>query len=294
MNGNNDFILAEIKNKIYSIRGFQVILDNDLAALYNVETKQLNRAVKRNIQRFPEDFCFQLTKLEYENLKCQNGTSSEYGGKRYLPYVFTEQGVAILSGILNSEKAIKINILIIRAFIVMRKVLKSNYFFEQKLDLIQNKQLKFEIKTEEKFDKIFDLLENNEIKKSQGIFYNGEMFDSHVFISSLIKSAKTEIILIDNYIDENTLLLFNKRINGIKLIIYTNNINKNLKQDLEKYNSQYEQIEIKEFNLSHDRFLIIDKNEIYHVGASLKDLGKKWFAFSKLDKENLNLLDKLK
>ena len=265
------------------------MLDSDLANFYQVETKRLNEQVRRNSLRFPESFCFQLTENEYQNLKSQFATSSlGYGGKRKLPLVFTEAGVAMLAGILKSKIAIQISIQIINTFILLRKIVNSNILTDNRLNNIERRHLIYD----DNFKKIFSLLENPETKRKQGIFYEGQIFDSHIFISDLIKSATKEIILIDNYIDENTLLLFNKREDGVKVIIYTK-IDKNIKLDLAKYNSQFEKIEIKEFNLSHDRFLIIDKKEVYHIGASLKDLGKKWFAFSKLEKENLNILERI-
>ena len=247
----------------------------------------MNKAVKRNLQRFPEDFMFKLSSEEYENLMFQIGTSSSiHGGRRKLPLVFTEQGVAMLSGILKSKIAIEINIQIMRTFILMRKFVASNLEFVNEINSIKKKHLEYEMK----FDKIFSLLENKELEK--GIFFEGQLFDAHKFISDLIRSARKSIILIDNYIDDNTLVLFNKREKGVKVTIYTKNITQNLKQDLDKFNSQYEKIEIKKFDLSHDRFLIID-DDVYHIGASLKDLGKKWFAFSRFDKEGLKLLERI-
>ena len=280
--------IDEIRNKIYTIRGIQIILDEDLAVFYGVETRNLNKAVKRNITRFPEDFSFQLTKEEYSNLMFQFGTSSKvHGGRRKLPKAFTEAGVATLSGILNSKKAIEVNIQIIRAFVLMRKFISQNLELLNEINLIKKKNLEYDLK----FDKIFNLLQHKELEK--GIFFEGQLFDAHKFISDLIRKAKKEIILIDNYIDENTLLLFNKREKGVKVKIYTKNITKNLKQDLEKYNSQYESIQIKEFDLSHDRFLLID-DTVYHIGASLKDIGKKWFGFSKMEKESIEIIKRLK
>ena len=286
---NQNLILSEIKNKIYTIREVQVMLDSDLAKFYGVETKALNQAVKRNIKRFPEKYCFKLNIIENENLKSQIVTSSSsYGGKRKLPLVFTEAGVAMLSAILKSNKAIEISIQIINAFILIRTLISKNGEVLVRLNILERKSSD----SETKIDKIFSLLENSNLKKNQGIFFNGEIFDSHVFISDLIKSAKTDLILIDNYVDETTLLLFNKRNANVKVTIYTK-ITANLKLDLDKFNSQYDDINIKEFNLSHDRFLIIDKKEVYHIGASLKDIGKKWFAFSKLEIESLSIIDKL-
>jgi hypothetical protein len=278
-----------INNKIFTVCGYQVILDSDLAELYHVLTKNLNKAVKRNMERFPEDFMFQLTLKEFEILRFHSGTSSSYGGVRYLPCAFTEQGVAILSGILKSEKAIKMNIQIIRAFVSMRKIINKNNLIFDKFMSIDKKHLDYDTK----FDEIFNLLgDKSNLKQNQGIFFDGQIYDSHKFVCDLIRSTKKDIILIDNYIDDKTLTLFSKRCTGVDVIIYTKNINSTLKLDLEKFNSQYEKIVIREFKLSHDRFMIID-GVVYHIGASLKDLGRQWFAFSKLDIDYKILLDKL-
>lgn len=265
------------------------MLDSDLAIFYQVETRAINQVVKRNKERFPERYSFRLTEEEYQDLKSQSVISNlSWGGRRKLPLVFTEQGISMLSSVLKSKKAIEICIQIIDAFVLMRNIIKSNEFILNKVENIEQKL----VLHDGQFDKIFNLLENPNIKKNQGVFFNGEIFDSHIFISDLIKSAKSELILIDNYVDETTLLLFNKKNKGVKVTIYTK-ITSNLKLDLDKFNSQYDFIEIKEFNLSHDRFLIIDGDSVYHIGASLKDIGKKWFAFSKLEVENLNIMDKL-
>jgi len=277
--------LEEIKSKIYTIRGKQVMLDRDIAQLYQVETKQLNQQVKRNKERFPESFMFQLTKEElyYLVTNCDHLKTLKYSYN--LPYVFTEQGMSMLSAILRSKIAIEISIKIIDAFVNMRKFLQQNSYIYERLDKIELKHLEYD----SKFNQIFDQLSNN-IEQKQGIFFNGQIFDAHVFISNLIKKAKNNIILIDNYINEQTLNLFSKT--KINTIIYTKNITNSLKQDLEKYNKQYNNIQVKEFKHSHDRFLIID-NDIYHIGASLKDLGKKIFAFSKLEMDKNLILDKL-
>ena len=289
----------DIKSKIYTIRDKQVMLDMDLAELYSVETKNLNRAVTRNIERFPEKFRFQLTKEEYENLRCQIGTSSlvsqnmilsEHGGRRYLPYVFTEQGVSMLSAVLKSKTAIDISIKIMDSFVNMRKLISSNNFYIEQLKNIEKRQLSYEIKSDENFDKIFKALEDNNPIQSQGIFYNGQIFDAHNFVSDLIRNAKNSIVLIDNYIDDTTLLLLSKNQN-VDITIHTHTITKALKLDLEKYNTQYKPISLKTNKNFHDRFLIIDNKEIYHIGASLKDLGKKVFAFSKMEDFNNHLLE---
>ena len=288
---NNNILPSQnnIQSKIHTICNQQVLLDSDLAILYQVETKAFNQAVKRNIKRFPENFRFQLSQYEFENLTSQFVTSSvKHGGRRYLPYAFTEQGVSMLSAVLKSDIAIEVSIKIIDTFVNMRKFLLSNASIFQRLDNIEHKLLKHD----ENFRKIFNAIEDKSIKPSQGIFFNGQIFDAYKFINELIKSAKKSIILIDNYIDETTLTLFSK-IPNIKVTIYTKNISKQLELDLKKYNQQYKNIELKEFKNSHDRFLIIDDIEIYHIGASLKDLGKKWFAFSKFDKDSFGLLERL-
>ncbi len=291
---NELMIDEDIKNKIYTIRGMQVMLDRDLASLYGVETKVFNQAVKRNIERFPENYRFQLSKEEYESLRSQIVTLSlnsqgEWGKHtKYLPYVFTEQGVSMLSAVLKSKIAIEISIKIINSFVNMRKVISSNSLIYQKLDDLEKKQ----ILNDEKFEKLFNALEDKSSKQTQGIFYDGQIFDAYSFVSDLIRSAQHKIILIDNYVDDSILTQFSKNQN-VDVIIYTKNISKQLKLDLEKYNSQYKGIEIKRFENSHDRFLILDGKEVYHIGASLKDLGKKWFAFSKLDIRSFDILSRL-
>lgn len=273
-----------IKNKIHTIRGKQVILDRDLAGLYQIETRSLKQAINRNKNRFPSDFMFELNDLEINFMVSQSVIPSKQhlGGSK--PYVFTEQGVAMLSSVLKNELAIQININIMRAFVEMKNFLHSNAEIFQRLQTTEQKL----VTHDNKIDQIFNLIQEKDIKPNKGIFFDGQIFDAYKFINDLIKSAKQEIILIDNYIDETTLTIFSKT--KVKTTIYTKEITKQLELDLKKYNKQYNNIQIKEFNKSHDRFLIIDK-EIYHIGASLKDLGKKWFAFSKF--EDLNLLTKL-
>ena len=281
--------LSNIKPLIYTIRGQQVMLDSDLAEIYEVETKFFNRAVKRNIERFPDTFRFQLTQEEYDSLRsqwvtpipddslrCQIGTLEKEGRgqhRKYLPYAFTEQGVSMLSAVLRSDTAIKVSIQIINAFVEMR-------------------QLALETKTAENFEKVFQALEASAPPK-QGIFYDGQVHDAHVFASDLIRSAKKTLILIDNYVDDTVLTLLTKRKQGVAATIFTKSISKQLDLDLEKHNAQYPPIEIKTFKDAHDRFLILDERDIYHIGASLKDLGKKWFAFSRFETGALDMLKKL-
>ncbi len=266
-----------IQNKIHTIRGVQVMIDSDLAELYEVETKNLNRLVKRNVERFPEDFMFQLDHEEF--LRCQTGTLNKSRGthRKYAPYAFTEQGVAMLSGILKSPKAVDVNVKIMRAFVEMRGFLVNNATVFEKLHRIDHKLLEHD----ENFNKLFNALEQKQLTPRQGIFFNGQVFDAFVFISKLIKTAKARIVLIDNYVDENTLQLFSDKNSEVSVKIYTKNINPKLIMAKDKFNQQHGSLDVTKFEDSHDRFIIID-NEVYHIGASLKDLGKKWFAFSKL------------
>jgi len=283
--------VKHVQKKIYTIRDVYVMLDSDLAEIYRVETRVLNQAVKRNLKRFPEDFMFQLTKEEWENLISQFVISSaEHGGRRKLPYVFTEHGVSMLSAVLKSDVAVEVSVNIIRAFVQMRKFLIENAAVFRKIAQIENKLLTHD----KNFEKIFKALESREINRKQGIFFNGQVFDAYKFVSDLIRSAKKSIILIDNYIDDTVLTLFAKREKEVAATIYTKKISKQLKLDIQKFNRQYNHIEIKKFSDSHDRFLIIDNKTVYHFGASLKDLGKKWFAFSKFDINAVEILNKLK
>lgn len=294
---------SEIREKILIIRGQYVILDNDLAVFYGVETRRLNEQVKRNKERFPTEFMFQLTKEEYNSLmsqiaipnnislRSQNATLEKGRGKhrKYLPYVFTEQGVAMLSAVLKSETAVKMSIQIIKAFVAMRRFLVNNAGVFQRLDKLELKQ----IETDKKFEQVFNALQNKDLEPKQGIFFDGQIFDAYRFVSGLIRKADKSIILIDNYIDESVLDLFTKKKKFVEIIILTKNISQALKLDVKKFNAQYPKISIKEFNKAHDRFIIIDDKEVYHFGASLKDLGKKWFAFQKLDKSALSLMEYL-
>jgi len=285
----NDSIEISIQKCIHTIRGMQVMLDRDLAKIYGVETKVLNQAVKRNIQRFPESFCFQLYENEISILRSQFVTSSSrHGGRRYLPFAFTEQGVAMLSTVLKSKTAIQVSILIMNAFVAMRKYIVNN----QRL-LLRIDQMEFRLSAhDEKFEKIFKALETDYIPQ-QGIFFEGQVFDAYEFAAKLIKSAKKTLRVIDNYVDESVLRLLSKRRNRVNAIIYTKSISKILQQDVIKHNNQYPSITIKIMDKSHDRFLIIDDKTIYHLGASFKDLGKKWFAFSLLEIDITKILEKV-
>jgi len=280
---------TNLKEKIYTLRDTQVMLDRDLAELYGVSTKVFNQAVKRNIQRFPEDFRFQLSQNEFANWRSQIVTSSgDKMGLRHTPYAFTEQGISMLSAILKSDIAIDVSVKIIRLFVQMRQMVGENYLFEKRLELLETKQHK----TDENVQKLLGAFENRQFTLKEGIFFEGEVFDAYIFITDLIKSAKSSLVLFDNYIDETILTLFSK-VETIDVTIYTHALTKQLKLDLEKYNEQYSNVTLKTFKKSHDRFLIIDEKEVYHIGASLKDLGKKWFAFSKMDSDSINLLQKV-
>jgi len=286
-----------IENRIFTVRGVQVMLDRDLAEMYQVETKVLNQAVKRNIERFPSDFMFQITEPERKALRSQNVTLKEESlrsqnvilennrGKhsKYLPFVFTEQGIAGLSGVLKSEMSAKVHVAIMRAFVAMRKIIQDNRLVYSRLDKMEQKQLE----TDQKFDKVFKALDANVIP-SQGVFFDGQVFDAYELASKIIRSAKESIVLIDNYIDENTLTHLAKKKKGVKALLLTKSTSKQINLDVQKANAQYGDFAIKQFTQSHDRFLIIDKGEaVYHIGASLKDLGKRWFAFSRMNKDSV-------
>lgn len=270
----------DIQPMIKVIRGQQVMLDSDLSALYGVETRRLNEQVKRNIERFPDDFMFQLRKEELDNLMSQNATSS-WGGTRKLPYAFTEQGIAMLSSVLKSQTAVEVNIRIMRAFITMRRFIATNAQLFQRLETIEYHQLEMKQHqevTDRRIDEVFKHLDAD-IPPMQGIFYDGQVFDAYRFVSDLIRKAKQSIVLIDNYVDDTVLTLLDKRLEGVSATIYTQRISSQFQLDVDRHNSQYPLIEIKRFNKAHDRFLLID-NEVYHIGASIKDLGKKWFGFT--------------
>lgn len=271
---NGIMAMNNIESMIYVVRDNQIMLDRDLAMLYEVETKYLKRQVKRNIERFPDDFMFQLTKEETSILRCQIGTS-RWGGERYLPFAFTKNGVAMLSGVLNSGKAVDVNIKIMRAFTTMSRIVSTNSNIYQRISNIEYHQ----IETDKRIDDVFKRLDTN--KPKEGIFFDGQIFDSFVFIIDLIKKAKTEIILIDNYVDETVLTMLDNRNDNVPATIYTAHLGEKLSLALAKHNSQYQPIIIEHFNKSHDRFLIID-DDVYLIGGSIKDLGKKISTVVKL------------
>ena len=289
---NCDRLVAvdNIEPLIKVIRGQQVMLDKDLATLYGVETRVLNQTVKRNIERFPDDFRFELSREEC--LRSQIVISNGRGGNRYSTYAFTEQGVAMLSSVLRSETAIEVNIQIMRAFVSMRHFMVNNASVFSRLETIEYHQLeilqhqqdtdKHLEESDKRIEEVFRRLDEGNAKPKQGVFYNGQIYDAYTFVSDLIKSAKKHIILIDNYVDETVLTLLDKREEGVSAVIYTQQISRQFQLDIDRHNAQYAPVDVETFRLSHDRFLCID-DDVYHIGASIKDLGKKWFGFSKME-----------
>ena len=282
---DNHELAGNIEPLIKVIRGQQVMLDKDLAMLYGVEVKVLNQAVKRNVERFPNDFRFQLTKEEClrSQIVTLNGKQGQH--LKYMPYAFTEQGVAMLSSVLRSKTAIEVNIQIMRAFVSMRHFMVNNASVFSRLETIEYHQLEMQQHQQEsdkRIDEVFRRLDEGNAKPKQGVFYNGQIYDAYTFVSDLIKSAKKRIVLIDNYVDETVLTLLDKRENDVSAVIYTQQISRQFQLDIDRHNAQYAPIDVETFRLSHDRFLCID-DDVYHIGASIKDLGKKWFGFSKME-----------
>ena len=273
----------EIKNLIYTIRGKQVMLDSDVAMLYHYETKNVNKAMKRNIERFPEDFCFQLTDDEFKNLRFQFGTLDKKvnNGKvtrKYLPYVYTEQGISMLAGVLKNDIAIQVSISIIRAFIEMRKFISSNSQIFERLTNVEYKLLEHD----KKFDKVFNELQKDENFK-QKIFFQGQIYDAYSLVIDIIKRAKNKIIIIDNYIDDSILKILVKKNKNVEVVILTSKNSNISKLDIQKFNKEYPILKVAKTDKFHDRFIIIDNKELYHCGASIKDLGKKCFGINKME-----------
>ena len=280
----------EIENLIFTFRDEPVMVDRDLAQLYQVETKVLNQSVKRNLNRFPEMFRFQLNDKERDELVTNCDRFENLKHSSVNPYAFTEQGVAMLSAVLRSDIAVEVSIQIIQAFVSMKRFISTNANIFQRLDTVEKRQFI----ADKKIDQVFKALEDKSITPKEGLFFDGQVFDAYLFISDIIKKAESSIILIDNFIDETVLTMLSKRSEKVSAIIYTKQISKQLRLDLTKHNQQYSKVKIKLMPNSHDRFLIIDNKELYHIGASLKDLGKKWFAFSRMDSLLNDVLAKLK
>lgn len=282
----------DIKEMIYTIRGKQVMLDSDVAMLYCYETKRINETVRRNIERFPESFCFQLTERELFQMRSQFATALEenekYRNKKHLPYAFTEQGIAMLAGLLKNEIAIKVSINIMNAFVEMRRFIVYNGKVFKEIETIKGRLLEHD----KEFDKVFDELQKSKkIEFKEKIFFEGQIYDAYSLIINIIRTAKKKIIIIDNYIDDTILEMLAKKNKSVKVSILTSN-NSNISElDIQKFNEEYSLLEIVKTNKFHDRFILIDNKDLYHCGASLKDLGKKCFAISKM--QNIEYIEKL-
>lgn len=301
-----------IEQLIYVIRGVQVMLDSDLAMLYGVETKRLNEAVKRNANRFPDDFMFQLTQEEAIGSRSQFATLNQGGDKprsqiatlktkrgqniKYLPYAFTRNGIAMLSSVLRSQTAVDVNISIMRAFTVAQQFFAANAQMFQRIEVIEHSQLALATRQEEtdrKVEQILKRLDDKSNTPNQGIFFDGQIFDAYTFVSDLIRSAKKCIVLFDNYVDDTVLTMLDKRKPKVSATIYSKSVTKQFSLDLAKHNAQYQPIDVKKYDRVHDRYLCID-NTVYHIGASLKDLGKRWFSFNKMEMSAKELLGNVK
>ena len=292
----NEILAPQIKieDKILVIRGQQVMIDRDLAELYGVETRSLNQAVKRNIERFPERFMFQLTKEEIFSVESCSRSQivilNEKKGRgsniKYLPYVFTEHGIAMLASVLKSETAVQISIKIIDAFVAVRHFLQNNYKIFAEIDSIKKHQLEHDIhliESDKRIDELFDKMDRYKIEYRQGIFFKGQIFDAYAKFESFIAEAEKEIVLIDNYVDLSVLKRLSKKQKNVKVTIYTHPKTEISALDIQKFNEQYPSVTLKYTENIHDRFLIIDSKILYHIGASLKDLAKKCFGFEIMD-----------
>lgn len=279
----------EIKSLIYTIRGKQVMLDSDVARLFQYETKDLNRNVKNNIERFPEYYCFKLTDDEYKILRCKNFTLNEKGRgqhRKYLPYVFTEYGITMLAGLLKSEVAVNVSIKIVNTFIEMRKFISNNRQIFERLTNVEYKLLEHD----KKFNEVFNNLQLEENIK-QRIFFDGQIYDAYSLIIDIIKKANNKILIIDNYIDDSILKMLTKKNKNVEAVILTSNKSKIQKIDIQKFNEEYPTLKVAYTNKFHDRFIAIDNKELYHLGASIKDLGKKYFGINKI--EDIEIIEKL-
>ena len=300
----NEISNEEIKNLIYTIRGKQVMLDSDVAMLYHYPTKRINETVNRNKQRFPENFCFQLTNEEYEVLRCKDSIQENFDNsirsqfatlnenlgrgkhRKYLPYVFTEQGIAMLSGLLKNDIAIQVSINIMNAFVEMRKFLMLNGQVFERLTSMKYKLLEHD----KKFDEVFNQLQFEENIK-QRIFFQGQIYDAYSLIVDIIKKASKKILRIDNYVDDSILKMLTKKKNNVEVVILTSNKSNIQDIDIQKFNKEYPILKIAKTNKFHDRFIVLDSEEMYHLGASIKDVGKKCFGINKI--EDLDIIGKI-
>ena len=285
----NEISNEEIKNLIYTIRGKQVMLDSDVARLFKYATKDLNRNVKNNIERFPKYYCFQLTDEEYKSLRCKNFTLNENGRgqhRKYLPYVFTEYGITMLAGLLKSEVAVNVSMKIVNTFIEMRKFISVNGQLFERLTNVEYKLLEHD----KKFDEVFNQFQLEENIK-QRIFFDGQICDAYSLIIDIIKKANIKILIIDNYIDDSVLKMLTKKNNNVEVVILTSDKSNIQQIDIQKFNKEYPILKVGKTNKFHDRFIIIDNKEMYHLGASIKDLGKKCFGINKI--EDLEIIERM-
>ena len=283
----NELLISEkntnIREKIFVCRGTQVMLDKDVAELFEVETKRLNEQMKRNKDRFPEDFCFKLNSQEFHNLRFQNATSS-YGARRHIPYVFTEHGIIALAGVLKSDIAAKMSVEIARAFIQMRHFIIENGDVLLKLAQLQNRQINFEIETNKRFDEILKLISKADLPK-QVLFFDGQYYDAYDFISSLIRKAEISICLIDPFCDNRALTFLSNKKPNVEVTICKSNKTKLTNKEVDIFTKQYGGVQVISNNNIHDRFLIIDSLECYSLGTSLNFAGKKTFVITKIEDE---------
>ncbi len=279
----------KIDERIYSVRGRQVMIDRDLAELYGVETKALNQAVKRNIERFPPSFMFRLKQEEFMELVTICDRFEKLKHSSNMPHAFTEQGVAMLSSVLRSPTAVSVSIRIMESFVKLRQFMMKNSYMFQRMDILEMRLAE----TESKVGSIMKMIDNDKRIPQQGIFFDGQIYDAYSFVAELIRKATKRIVLIDNYIDDTVLTLLSKRAAGVEATIYTGKISKQLQLDIDRHNAQYSPIEVRTFSKAHDRFLIID-DEVYLIGASIKDLGMKWFGFTLMENTRAeNLIGRL-
>lgn len=298
---SNTMQVNDLGNRIYTIRGKQVMLDYELAALYGYEVRALNQQVKRNIERFPDDFMFQLTKEEVEGVKSQivisafsNFYVGQEGGRRKPPYAFTEQGIYMLATVLKGKVAEQQSIFIMRAFREMRQFIANNALLFEKVSHIELKQLEYQKNTNEKLEKVFQYIED-QTESKQKIFFDGQIYDAFSFITSIVQKAQNEIILIDGYVDVGTLNILAKKNATVDVKIYTYASASITNNDIVNFNAQYPTLTVERTQIFHDRFLILDGKTVYHIGASLKDAGKKCFAISLLEDTEtaMNLINRL-
>ena len=268
-----------IEERIFFIRKQHVMIDRDIAELYGIETKVLNQQVKRNIERFPENFMFRLNENEFHELVTNCDRFRTLKHTTVLPHAFTEQGVSMLSAVLKSKTAIKVSIHIINSFVRMRKFVMDHMQLLHRMEQLEIRQLR----NEEDVERILTLINMHQtVQPKQGIFFDGQIYDAYSFVSGLVRNAERRIILIDNYIDDTVLTILDKRKDNVEATVYTSKVTKETTLDIRKHNMQYRPIEVREFRKAHDRFLIID-DKVYLVGASIKDLGKKWFGFTLME-----------